>query len=87
MKKIVTSWHNDRAFGFGLGVSVVKDPAYMDNLSSVGTFGWSGYARTYFFIDPKEDVIGVFMTQRLSPNPVPWWHRFTNLVYQAIENE
>jgi len=79
-----TSWHNDRALGFGLGVSVVKDPATLDTLASVGTWGWSGYASTLFFIDPAEDVMAVFMAQYVPTNQKEWWQRFTNLVYQAI---
>ncbi|MBI1390887.1 MAG: serine hydrolase [bacterium] len=79
-----TPWFNDRAQGFGLGVSVVKDPAYLDSLSSVGTWGWSGYASTYFFIDPEKEVAALFMAQFVPANAHQWWQRYTNLVYQAI---
>lgn len=79
-----TSWHNDKAQGFGLGVSVVKDPAYHDTLSSVGTWGWSGYASTYFFIDPEEEIMAIFMANYIPTNTEKWWQRYTNLVYQAI---
>lgn len=79
-----TPWHNDKAQGFGLGVSVVKDPAYLDTLSSVGTWGWSGYASTYFFIDPEEEIMAIFMANYIPTNTEKWWQRYTNLVYQAI---
>jgi CubicO group peptidase (beta-lactamase class C family) len=81
-----TPWHNDRAQGFGLGVSVVKDPAYLETLSSIGTWGWSGYASTMFFIDPEEDIMAIFMAQYIPTNTKQWWQRYTNLVYQAIIN-
>jgi CubicO group peptidase (beta-lactamase class C family) len=49
--------------GFGLGVRVVTDPAARNTWLSPGSFGWSGAYNTHFFIDPKENVIGIFMTQ------------------------
>jgi CubicO group peptidase (beta-lactamase class C family) len=49
--------------GYGLGVRVVSDPAARNTLLSRGSFGWAGAYNTYFFIDPVEQVIGIFMTQ------------------------
>jgi CubicO group peptidase (beta-lactamase class C family) len=49
--------------GFGLSVRVVDDPAARNTLLSKGSFGWSGAFNTHFFIDPKEQMIGMFMTQ------------------------
>jgi CubicO group peptidase (beta-lactamase class C family) len=30
---------------------------------SKGSFGWRGVYNTHFFIDPKERIVGIFMTQ------------------------
>jgi CubicO group peptidase (beta-lactamase class C family) len=30
---------------------------------SEGSFGWAGAFNTYFFIDPREEVVAIFMTQ------------------------
>lgn len=49
--------------GYGLGVRVVTDRAARNTLLSNGSFGWSGAFNTHFFIDPKERLIGIFMTQ------------------------
>ena len=49
--------------GYGLGVRVVTDRAARNTLLSNGSYGWSGAFNTHFFIDPEEDVIGIFMTQ------------------------
>jgi len=49
--------------GYGLGVRVVSDPAARNTLLSRGSFGWAGAYNTYFFIDPVEHVVGIFMTQ------------------------
>lgn len=46
--------------GFGLGVGVLtEDPPF----GSKGDYYWPGAAFTYFFVNPKEDLVGIFMTQ------------------------
>ena len=49
--------------GFGLGFAVVTDVAKTELLGSEGIFYWSGANNTHFFIDPKEQMISIFMTQ------------------------
>jgi CubicO group peptidase (beta-lactamase class C family) len=49
--------------GYGLGVRVVTDSAARNTFLSRGSFGWSGAYNTHFFIDPKEKIVGIFMTQ------------------------
>jgi len=49
--------------GFGLGVRVVSDPAARNTWLSQGSFGWSGAYNTHFFVDPKEKLVAIFMTQ------------------------
>jgi CubicO group peptidase (beta-lactamase class C family) len=49
--------------GYGLSMRVVSDHAARGTLLSDGSFGWSGYFGTHFFVDPEEGVVGVFMVQ------------------------
>jgi len=70
--------------GYGLGVRVVIDPAKAGNLTSAGTFGWSGAAGTHFFVDRKEQLTAVFMIQRQGPGAGGMSDEFETLVYQAI---
>lgn len=49
--------------GYGLSVRVVTDHAKRGSMLSTGTFGWSGVYGTHFFVDPKEDLVGVLMVQ------------------------
>jgi CubicO group peptidase (beta-lactamase class C family) len=49
--------------GYGLSVRVVSDPAARNTMLSKGSFGWSGAYNTHFFVDPKEKIVGIFMTQ------------------------
>lgn len=74
-----------RGEGYGLGVRVVTNPAQAGNLTSEGTFGWSGAAGTHFFVDRTEDLVAVFMIQKMgSPDGAAMSAEFETLVYQAI---
>jgi CubicO group peptidase (beta-lactamase class C family) len=55
-----------RGEGYGLSVRVVNDPVARSTFLSQGSFGWSGAYGTHFWIDPKEKVVAVLMTQ--TPN-------------------
>nr|QRD81052.1 lipolytic protein [uncultured bacterium] len=71
--------------GYGLGVRVVNNPAQAGNLTSTGTFGWSGAAGTHFFVDREEDLVAVFMIQRMGgADGAGLAAQFETLVYQAI---
>jgi CubicO group peptidase (beta-lactamase class C family) len=51
--------------GFGLGFSVVVDPAAGKVPSSLGELAWGGAASTAFYVDPLEDLGAIFLTQLL----------------------
>ncbi len=74
----------DPGKGFGLGFAVVEDLAAAKSLGSEGTFYWSGAYCTYFFIDPEEKMVAVFMTQ-LNPYSSFYENKFRQMVYQAVE--
>ena len=52
-----------RGVGFGLGVAVTLDPVRMGIPGTAGEFAWGGMASTAFFVDPKENMAVIFMTQ------------------------
>lgn len=52
-------------YGFGLGSRVALDVAATGKSGSVGEFGWAGAAKTYYWVDPVEQVVALFMTQSL----------------------
>jgi CubicO group peptidase (beta-lactamase class C family) len=75
----------DIATGFGLGFRVTQNIGTVGYLSSVGEFGWSGAAQTHFLVDPKEELVTLFMTQMLPDGVIyPYRERYQNLIYQAI---
>ncbi len=76
------------AEGFGLGGYVVLDVARRGRLGSVGQFGWSGAASTYYTIDPKEQLVALLLMQHLPQglprDPPKLSATFYNLVYQSL---
>lgn len=70
--------------GFGLGVRVLVDVAQAGRLGSEGEFGWGGAASTSFFIDPREELIGLLLTQLSPSRYYPIRNEFKVLVYQAL---
>jgi CubicO group peptidase (beta-lactamase class C family) len=52
--------------GFGLGWAVVRNVEGMFRLNSIGTYGHGGLWKTYGFVDPQKELVGVILMQRLS---------------------
>jgi CubicO group peptidase (beta-lactamase class C family) len=70
--------------GFGLGFSVMLDPAVAQVIGSPGEFAWGGAASTAFWIDPQENQAVVFFTQFMPSSHYPLRRELRVLSYQAI---
>jgi len=75
-------WAKGEGFGFGFAVS--KGPGFTGKPESEGMYYWSGYFSTFFWVDPKEELIGIILTQTLPYNSAVIERKFRNVVYQAI---
>jgi CubicO group peptidase (beta-lactamase class C family) len=73
-----------RGVGFGLGFSVVVNPAKSKVLSSVGEYAWGGAASTAFWVDPAEQMTVLFFTQLRPSATHPIRTQLRQLVYQAL---
>jgi CubicO group peptidase (beta-lactamase class C family) len=70
--------------GWGLAnVNVVVDPSTMKDTPNVGEYGWDGSAGTIFWIDPKDEMVIVLMTQNSPANPDGLRQRFKALITAA----
>jgi CubicO group peptidase (beta-lactamase class C family) len=67
---------------FGLGFGIRTERGVYDELESLGSYGWDGAFYTKFWVDPKEDLVGIFMTQMNSDDNLI--SKFKVLVYQSI---
>jgi len=71
--------------GYGLGFGVCVDGAQRPSIHPTGVYGWPGGANTWFWVDPKEELIGMVLPQVLFLG-VPLAGAFQNVVYSAIED-
>jgi len=74
-----------RGLKFGLGFAIVDNPGVSGGTRSRGTYYWGGIFHTRFFVDPSEQLIGIFMAQRQPRDAATVRDRFINVAYQAIE--
>ena len=70
-------------YGFGLGFAVRTEPGGAAMPGSVGEYYWGGFAGTYFWIDPREKLIAIFMIQ--APSQQPYYPSLLKMmVHQAV---
>jgi CubicO group peptidase (beta-lactamase class C family) len=74
--------NSDRGFGLGFGVDGVKAP--LSELGSPGEYSWGGFFYTAFSIDPKEQLIVIFMAQLHPSGDLTLDRQVNALAYQAI---
>jgi CubicO group peptidase (beta-lactamase class C family) len=72
----------DQSFGLGFGVDGVKSP--LAELGSSGEYNWGGFFYTAFVIDPKEQMITIFMAQLHPTGGLNLDRLLHTLAYQAI---
>ncbi|MGH9936924.1 MAG: serine hydrolase domain-containing protein [Blastocatellia bacterium] len=77
-------WLTGPGYGFGLGYSVVKDIGVTGQAGSAGMYGWGGAFCTYFQVDPKEELIGIVMTQVRPYTHINIRQEFMAMANQAI---
>jgi CubicO group peptidase (beta-lactamase class C family) len=76
-------WDN-RGWGFGLSIVTRRD----DLAGVPGRYGWDGGYGTSWYVDPKEELVAILMTQRLwdATGPSSVYPDFWTLAYQAIDD-
>ncbi|GJD79646.1 serine hydrolase [Methylobacterium gregans] len=70
--------------GFGLGFSVMLDPARAQILGSPGEVAWGGLASTAFWIDPTEEMAVVLLTQLIPSSALPIRKQLRVMTYAAL---
>jgi CubicO group peptidase (beta-lactamase class C family) len=82
LRNYISTEHDLKGYGFGLGVRVRKSTGRTGWLGSRGDYGWAGARGTYFWIDPAEQVIGIILMQT---RVLRLRTEFPNVVYTALE--
>jgi CubicO group peptidase (beta-lactamase class C family) len=73
--------------GFGLGFAVRRETGRFEVTGNAGEYYWAGAAGTGFYVDPKDDIVCVWMTQGQPGMPRRYdRYLFKQMVYQAIND-
>jgi CubicO group peptidase (beta-lactamase class C family) len=73
--------------GFGLGVMVRTAEGLDAVRGSVGAYTWSGGLGTYFWVDPRQELVGIILFQTPAlVRSAAYWVRLRNLAYEALAN-
>lgn len=74
----------DQGFGLGFGIDGIKKP--LSELGTPGEYNWGGFFYTAFWIDPKEQMIVIFMSQLHPTGDLTLDRQVHELAYQAIND-
>jgi CubicO group peptidase (beta-lactamase class C family) len=78
------TWLRGPGYGFGLGYSVVTNKGLSGMPAQLGSYAWGGAFCTVFWVDPKEELIGILMTQIRPYTHINIRQDLQTLTYQAI---
>lgn len=70
--------------GFGLGFAMTLDEVAAGAIAA-GDYYWGGAASTIFWVDPREDLVAIFMTQLIPSATFNFRGQLKNIIYSAIE--
>ncbi|HEY1293001.1 MAG TPA: serine hydrolase domain-containing protein [Chloroflexota bacterium] len=70
--------------GFGLGFAMLLDPAVAQIVGTPGEYYWGGAASTAFFVNPREELIMLFLTQLRPSSTYPIRRELRSTIYAAI---
>ena len=73
-----------KGFGFGFGFAVVLEPSQCTNVRSRGEANWGGIASTCFWLDPRNDLACVFLTQLMPSSSYDFRQQLRSLVNAAV---
>jgi CubicO group peptidase (beta-lactamase class C family) len=89
-RKTVEQMCSDQLFGnpgdymFGLGLEITTEEMAIRSMKSIGSLRWGGLFGTEYLIDPKEELIILFYTNRVSWYPNTVYDDFVRLVYMSL---
>jgi CubicO group peptidase (beta-lactamase class C family) len=75
---------NREGQGFGLGFAVLLDPTVAQIIGTPGEYYWGGAASTAFFVNPREELIMLFLTQLRPSSTYPIRRELRATIYAAI---
>jgi CubicO group peptidase (beta-lactamase class C family) len=77
-------YREDGSLGFGLGFETTEDVGAAGRPDSIGAFGWGSAYYSKYWVDPREKLVAVFLTQLVPAGNLDVQDKFRYLVYQTI---
>ena len=77
--------YNEGRTGFGLGFEVVEHMGRSGRYGSEGAFGWGSAYYANYWVDPQEDMVGLYFSQYLPYTGMDLQAKFRTMAYAAIE--
>ena len=71
---------------YGLGFGTKSEPQELTELGSLGSYYWGGFYYTTFVIDPKEDLVAIFLGQMNPSGGLKLDSKAITLAYQALKD-
>lgn len=78
------NWDTQYGYSYGNLMRHLIDPIQAASNGTIGEYGWDGWTGNYFFIDPKENLVMVYMIQRCNGGNAGMRRRMRQIIYGAI---
>ena len=89
--ELMTTDHLDQATfewtkgtGFGLGFSVLTNLGLRGEYGTLGEYGWGGAYHSSYWVDPKEELLVVYLTQLIPAKKINDHGKLRAQVYQSL---
>ena len=89
--ELMTTDHLDQATfewtkgtGFGLGFSVLTNLGLRGEYGTLGEYGWGGAYHSTYWVDPKEELLVVYLTQLIPAKKINDHGKLRAQVYQSL---
>lgn len=81
---VAYDWDSIAGYSYGNLMRILVDPVKAASNGSIGEFGWDGWTGNYFFVDPKENLVMVYMIQRCGGTNPNLMRRLRSIIYGAL---
>lgn len=78
------NWDSQQGYSYGNLLRSLVDPTKAFSNGTVGEFGWDGWCGNYFLVDPKDNLVMIYMVQRCSGSGMDYMRRLRSILYGAL---
>lgn len=83
-QKVRFDWDSVKGHGYGFLMRVLLDPKEAATKATKGEFGWDGWTGTYVIMNPAQELLIVYLIQRVGSGTTPEVLAIKNAVYDAV---